>query len=201
MEIVRKTVENDEEYLRQISTDVDFEKEDYIKYIDILREYLSKNSAYALAPVQIGIPKRLIYIRNTTSDMSKNTDGNYNEEKIYINPIIIKAYGHTKFLEGCESCRIIKNGKDIFFTGVIDRPYKIDIEYQDINGEKKEKTLEGFETTVFCHEYDHLNGILHMDKAKEIFEMTLEEMKEYRTEHKYEILSKDDEYIIKNKTL
>jgi len=26
------------------------------------------------------------------------------------------------------------------------------------------KTIEGFEATVFSHEYDHLNGILHMDK-------------------------------------
>ena len=47
-----------------------------------------------------------------------------------------------------------------------------------------------FEATVFCHEYDHLNGILHMDISKQIFEMTLEEMRLYRLSHPYEIVSK-----------
>lgn len=191
----RITIEDNEEFLRQISTDVDFEKDDYQKYISDLKEYFSKNTVFALAPVQIGIPKRLIYIRNTTQDMDKNTDSSYNEEVIYINPIIKKSYGHTKFLEGCDSCRIVENGENIFFTGVIDRPYKIDIEYYDINGNKKEKTITGFETTIFCHEYDHLNGILHMDRTNEIFKMKLDDMREYRKNNPYKILSEDEEFI------
>ena len=122
----------------------------------------------------------------------ENNNSNYDESLIYINPRIISEKGHTRFLEGCDSCRFIKNDKNIYYTAVIDRPYSIEIEYDDINGNKQNKSIEGFESTVFSHEYDHLNGVLHMDKAKEIFQMTLEEMKEYRLKNPYEVISKDN---------
>ena len=189
----RITIEDNEKYLRQISSDVDIVNDNYKEYIEALREFCLNNAVYALAPIQIGIPKRIIYIRNTSSDMNKNTDSEYNEEIVYINPIIKKAYGHTQFLEGCASCTYGNN----YVTGVVDRPYKIDIEYLDIDGNKKNKTIEGFESTIFCHEYDHLNGILHMDRIKEQYLMTLDDMKKYRLENPYKIISKEeviDEY-------
>ena len=184
----RITIEDNEEYLRQISLDVDIEKDDYKKYIEYLREFCVNSEVYALAPVQVGIPKRIIYIRNTTTDMTKNNDNTYSEDIVYINPVIINMYGHTQFLEGCASCKY-SNGD--YITGVIDRPYKIDIDYYDINGNKQSKTIEGFETTVFCHEYDHLNGILHMDRIKDFSLMKLDKMREFRTNNPYKIIDKD----------
>ncbi len=103
--------------------------------------------------------------------MTKNNDKSYNEEIVYINPIIKKIYGHTRFLEGCGSCR---DSDGNYVTGVIDRPYKIEIEYYDVSGKNHNKVIEDFESTIFCHEYDHLNGILHMDRIKDSFLMTLE---------------------------
>jgi len=85
----------------------------------------------------------------------------------------------------------MKDNQTIYYAGVIDRPYLLEVEYYDINGEKQYKTIEGFEATVFSHEYDHLDGVLHMDKATELFEMTLDEMREYRSKNAYEIISKD----------
>ena len=184
----RITIEDNEEYLRQISLDVDLEKDDYKKYIEYLREFCVNSEVYALAPVQVGIPKRIIYIRNTTTDMTKNNDNTYSEDIVYINPVIRNMYGHTQFLEGCASCKY-SNGD--YITGVIDRPYKIDIDYYDINGNKQSKTIEGFETTVFCHEYDHLNGILHMDRIKDFSLMKLDKMREFRTNNPYKIIDKD----------
>ncbi len=99
--IDRVTIEDNEKFLRQISTDVDFENDSYYEYIEALRDYCQNNAVYALAPVQIGIPKRMIYLRNTTSDMTKNKDSNYDESVVLINPIIISAKGHTRFLERC----------------------------------------------------------------------------------------------------
>jgi peptide deformylase len=192
--IKRITIEENEEYLRQVSTEIDFEKDDYKKYIADLKEYCTNNVVYAMAPVQIGIPKRIIYIRNTSSDMTKNSDNNYNEDIVYINPVIKKMKGHTRFLEGCESCKL-STGE--FVTGVIDRPYQIEIEYYDINKEKHFKTIEGFETTIFCHEFDHLNGILHMDRTNETYLMTLEQMREYRNKNPYEIISKEEDFSYK----
>ena len=173
--LCRKTIENDEDYLRQISDEVDFLNDNYLEHIAKLKEYCDNNQVYALSPIQIGIPKRIIYIKNTTTDMDNNKKG-YNENIIYINPIIVKEEGKTIFLEGCESCVRKEDGASIYYVGEVERPYKIEIEYYDINGNKKKKSIEGFEATIFCHEYDHLNGILHMDKIKEILEMTPEEM-------------------------
>ena len=73
MELDRKTIENDEDYLRQISTEVDFQKEDVEDYIKKLKGYCQKHYCYALAPVQIGIPKRIIYIKNSSQNMNNNT--------------------------------------------------------------------------------------------------------------------------------
>ena len=182
----RKTIKNDEAFLRQVSTAVDFTIDDYKGYIEALKEYCQNNAVYALAPVQIGIPKRIIYLRNTTSDMNKNMDSNYNEETVLINPVIVSTCGHTRFLERCASC--------LDYVGTVDRPYAVEVLYYTIDGKEVHDTFEGFKATVFSHEYDHLNGILHIDRASYVCEMSLEETKLYREQHPYEILSKDCQY-------
>lgn len=186
MELIRKTIENDEEFLRQISTDVDFEKDNYLECIDALKEYCRNNAVFAMAAVQIGIPKRIIYLRNTTSDSNKNIDSNYDEGIALINPVIISSKGHTRFLERCDSC--------LDYVGTVDRPYSVEVEYYNVNREKVIETFEEFKATVFCHEYDHLNGILHIDLASDIRKISLEETRAYRKEHPLEIISKDSEY-------
>lgn len=186
MKLNRITIETDEEYLRQASTPVDFKTDNYMEYIDALKKYCKNNAVYALAPVQIGIPKRIIYFRNTTSDMKKNIDSNYDESIVLINPVLLEAKGHTRFLERCESC--------LDWVGTVDRPYLVKVEYYDVNGNRVHEIFEGFKATVFCHEYDHLNGILHLDLSDDVRKMTWEETKEYREQHPYEILSKDENY-------
>lgn len=188
MELNRITIENNEKFLRQKSTDVDFKKDNYKEWIEALKGYCQNNAVYALAPVQIGIPKRIIYFRNTTSDMTKNKDSNYDESTVLINPVIIKAKGHTRFIERCESC--------LDYVAIVDRPYLVEVEYYDVNGNKIHETFEGFKATVFSHEYDHLNGILHIDLSNDVRKMTWDETKTYREEHPYEILSKDDDFYL-----
>lgn len=193
MKLTRKTIEKDEKFLRQISTDVDFEKDNYLEYIEALREFCKNNCVYALAPVQIGIPKRIIYLRNTTFDMDKNIDSNYDEEIIIINPIIVSAKGHTRFIERCASC--------FDWVGTVDRPYSVKVEYYNINGEKVCEMFEGFKATIFSHEYDHLNGVLHIDLADDVRRMTWEETKIYRSKHPYEIISKEGEYKVEKRRI
>jgi len=190
--ITIKTIKNDEDFLRQISSDVDFEIDNYNEWIKMLKDYCKENAVYALTPVQIGIPKRIIYLKNTTSDMSKNIDSNYDESIILINPIIIEAKGHTRFIERCASC--------LDYVAIVDRPFSVKVEYYDINGNKKHEIFEGFKSTVFSHEYDHLNGILHIDIGENVKMMSINEVKEYRKNHPYEIISKEDKYYLeKNK--
>ena len=68
------------------------------------------------------------------------------------------------------------------------------MEYLDINGNKHIEIFEGFEATVLSHEYDHLDGVLHMDIADEVLKMSVEEMQKFRLEHGYNIVSKTGNY-------
>ncbi|MBR2604044.1 MAG: peptide deformylase [Bacilli bacterium] len=191
----RKTVQNDEAFLRQISSPVDFKKDNIMEYVKACKDYCATHVCYALSPVQIGIPKRLIYIKNTKESMDNNFSSEYDDSVVYVNPVVISSKGKTKFLEACESVIRMEGDTIIYFAGEVERPYSIEVEYQDLNGNKQVKTIEGFEATVFSHEYDHLNGVLHTDKTNEVFEMKSQDMREYRSKHPYEIIS------IENKVL
>lgn len=183
VEIKEKTIEKDEDFLRQVSVEVDFLNDDYKSYVEMLKNYCENNAVYAMAPVQIGIPKRMIYLRNTKESMDANFDSSYNENQVLINPVILSKKGRTKFIERCQSC--------MDYSGVVERPYIVEVGYYDIEQNYKTRIFEGFEATVFCHEFDQLNGVLHIDIAEEIYQMSLEEIREYRRHHPYEIISKN----------
>lgn len=185
MELVYKTIENDEEYLRQISKPVDFCDNSWKEALFKLA-YFCKNddNLMALAAIQIGIPLRMVYLKKTNFD---RLDENYNEARVLINPVITKREGLTRYWEACASC--LDN------TGLVERPYKITLEYYDVNGQKYHEIFEGSEATVLSHEMDHLDGILHIDIALEILQMTKEERKEFRRNHPYEIIRKDGKFL------
>ncbi len=185
MEMVYKTIENDLDYLRQVSKEVDLSNDNYKKDVKTISSYCIKDSNLrALASVQIGIPKRLIYVRNTDPNIMDDND--HNEAKVLINPVIIKEEGLTRYWETCASC--LDN------MGLVERPYKIEIEYFDADKKKCKEIFEGFSATVIAHEMDHLDGILHIDKALKIYNMKPEDRKEFRKEHPYEVISKDNDY-------
>ena len=194
------TIEDNEEYLRQISKEVDIKNDkELMNDISVLDEYCKENAVMAMAAVQLGIPKRMIYLKNTNLDiinkMQANTvseeEKNYNEAKVLINPVITKREGLTDYWEACVSCL------DNF--GRVLRPYKIELEYYDVEGTKKQEAFEGFESTVLSHEIDHLDGILHIDIAEEVYQMPVEERKAWRINHGYKIYSKTGDYEVLRK--
>ena len=180
-----KTIENDMEWLRKKSKKVNLEKENLKEDIKVLEEYCTDNEVLAMAAIQLGIDKRIIYLKNT--DLDNIYDIKRNEKTILINPVIIKQEGLTKYWEVCVSC--LDN------MGLVLRPYKILVKYQDIKGKKHQKTFKGFPTTVFSHEYDHLDGILHIDKALQLKVMPSEERKIFRETHGYDIISKTGDFV------
>ena len=180
-----KKIDKDLEWLRQVSKEVDLGTEDISEDLKVLEEYCLGHGVFAMAAVQLGIPKRLVYIKNT--DLDKIEDEEWNEATVLVNPVIKRREGLTQYWEACASC--LDN------MGLVLRPYLVEIEYFDINGNKQRMTFEGFPATVFSHEYDHLDGILHMDKALEVLVMDKEERKEFRKEHPYEVFSKDGDFL------
>lgn len=97
-----------------------------------------------LAAPQVGILKRVIVI-----DVG---DG----PKAYINPEIIYEEGEQIDDEGCLS---VPNRR-----GPVKRPYKVKVRAQDINGNEFIEEGEELLARAFCHEIDHLNGVLFIDK-------------------------------------
>ncbi len=175
----RKTILNDLEWLRQVSEEVDFSKDKIDKIVRALDSYCMTHGVFGMAANQLGINKRIIYLKNTNLD--KIDDEERNEKTLLINPKVKERIGLTSYWEACESC--LDN------TGLVLRPYSVKIEYFDIEGKKHQKTFKGFSSTVFSHEYDHLNGILHIDKALELIKMSTKKRKIWRKSHGYVIIS------------
>ena len=189
------TIADNEDFLRQVSKPIVFPDKDLENDIKVLEQYFSQSDiTLALAAVQLGIPKRLIYLKNTdlelinrkNNDQETEEDRLHNEQRILINPVIVSREGLTDYWEACASC--LDN------LGHLKRPYKIIIQYQDINGNFHSEIFEGFESTVLSHEMDHLDGILHMDIADEVLVMTREERKIFRKTHGYNIISKNGNF-------
>ena len=191
MKIVTKTITNDLEYLRQVSEDVDLNDPNLKEYIKTLKEYFSVKSPLAMAAVQLGIPKRLIYIRNTSLDDLENKGKD--EARVLINPKIVRMTGRTRYWEACASC--------LDMMGLVDRPYEIQVEYYLEDGTLKTEIFTGFEATVLSHEYDHLDGILHFDRAVQIYELPQDKRKEFREllpNGGYQIISKYGDFKYEN---
>ena len=184
MDLKAVTIADNEEFLRQRSKEVDFNDKTYLDDIKVLGEYCATHEVFAMAAVQLGIPKRIIYLRNTK--LEKIDDKEWNEVRVLINPVIKERIGYTKYWEACASC--------LDKTGLVARPYKIKLEYYDLFGKKKDCVFKDFEATVLSHEYDHLNGVLHMDIAEEVLIMTKEERKEFRLTHGYDVYHKFGSY-------
>ena len=189
------TIKDNEKYLREISKPVILPDESLKDDIKLLEDYFKENdTTLALALNQIGILKRIIYLKNTNLDVvnrkiynnETETDKIYNEHKILINPIITSRVGLTTFWEACASCND--------YVGLVKRPYVIEVQYQDVFGEKHTETFKGFPATVLSHEIDHLDGILHMDIADEILTLTPHERNEFRKTYGYNIIYEQGDF-------
>jgi len=111
----------------------------------------------ALAAIQIDQPYRIIVIKN---DPESKEDMTF---KAYINPEIIKFYGDI--VEDYEGCLSVPD-----FYGKVPRYSKVRIKATGIDGRPINLTASGFLAKIFQHEIDHTNGVLFVDRIKEIKE-------------------------------
>lgn len=87
-----------------------------------------------------------------------------------INPIILEQSGSQTADEGCLSVPGM--------IGTVERPDYIKIEALDLEGRKQVYEFSDFDARVMCHEYDHLDGILYIDKADNVRDATEDEYEE-----------------------
>ncbi|NLV18535.1 MAG: peptide deformylase [Bacteroidetes bacterium] len=131
-------------------------EEDNLKEIsDELFDTLKKARGIGLAAPQINLLKRIFVI--DTTPMVKDDVSIEQFEGVYLNPEILDyEKDSVTYTEGCLSI------PDIFEE--VKRPDKIYVRYQDISLKTHEEELDGIIARIFQHEYDHLEGILFIDR-------------------------------------
>ena len=127
-----------------------------------------KPHGVALAAPQIGVSLRVFVVSEKVFDQEKVSK----ESLVYINPKILKISKKTGLIE--EGCLSVE-GKH----GTVKRAVKVTIEAHDKNGKKFIRGATGLLSQIFQHEIDHLNGILYIDKAVELYD-TKEDKKEHK---------------------
>lgn len=141
----------DDEILRKKSKEVKVVDDKIRQILDDMAEtmYNTKNGGGLAAP-QVGILKRLVVI-----DMGEGLIK-------LVNPKIIAEEGNQEVIEGCLS---IPNK-----WGKLERPKKVTVQALNENGEEIILTGTGDLAKCFCHEIDHLDGILFTDFVTEYVE-------------------------------
>jgi len=122
-----------------------------ISLLDDMAETLYESGGVGLAAPQIGILKRICVI-----DIGEGLIE-------LINPEIIETSGSINDVEGCLSLP----GK----WGYVERPEKVTVRATNRNGEVYEMTGEGLLARAFCHEIDHLDGVLFVTHVTEFVDV------------------------------
>ena len=141
---IRNIVKVGDDVLRKVCrTQLTFDERLH-QTLDDMAETMYKAEGVGLAAPQVGILRRYCVV-----DVG---DGIIE----LINPVIIEKSGEQVGEEGCLSV------PNRFET--VKRPLKVTVKAQDRNGKTFTVTGEGFKARAFCHEIDHLDGILYIDR-------------------------------------
>ena len=116
------------------------------KLLDDMRDTLIESGGVGLAAPQVGILRRVVLVDVGMED---------NEIVEFINPELIETDGEQCGAEGCLSVP----GK----YGLVKRPMYAKVRAQDRNGDWFEAEGEELIARCFCHELDHLDGIIYTE--------------------------------------
>ncbi len=187
---LKKIIQRDAQILREISTEVSFGEIQSQRIKNIICEMkdalASQDDGVALAAPQIGYNLRIFVVshrfiprqKKKTISQSEVKEGSDIVEKdlCFINPVLLKLSREKKEMEeGCLSVR--------FLYGKVTRSQKATVVAYDEEGKKFSYGASGLMAQVFQHETDHLNGILFIDKATHLEEVSLEQREEKKTHH------------------
>ena len=140
----RKVVMMGDELLRKKSKPVRVFDEYLWNLLDDMKETMHHKNGAGLAAVQVGILKRVVIVEANNMFIE------------LVNPVIVKERGEDIEEEGCLSVGTM--------TGRVKRPMEVTVVAQDRYGYNFTLTGEKFLARVLCHEIDHLDGVLFVDK-------------------------------------
>lgn len=139
-----------DEVLRKKCVAVESFNDDLRLLLDDMKQTLADAKGAGLAAPQVGKALRVFVV---------DVDEGYFE---FVNPVILGSSGSQYGVEGCLSVK----GK----WGDVKRPRKVTVEAFDRYGKKFKIVARDFFAKAICHENDHLDGILYVDKANNLRE-------------------------------
>ena len=148
---LRTIVKDGDPILRKVCRPVEKFDEKLHILLDDMIETLEEANGVGLAAPQVGILRRVVII-------DRGEDGIIE----LINPVITKTEGSVEDAEGCLSVP----GK----AGLVERPKIATVRAFDRNGNPIEYTGEDLYARCICHECDHLEGILYVEKVTEFLD-------------------------------
>lgn len=160
MEILKFPNARLREKSKSVNIKEDKERCEIINLVKDMQETLYEANGIGLAAPQVGVTKRL-FIIDLEQKIKKDEDGEVIEKRpgvlmVFINPVIKSKEGEIIYEEGCLSV-----------PGVFEdvkRAEKIELEFYNMNFEKKHIVIEGLLAVVIQHEFDHLEGKLFIDR-------------------------------------
>ncbi len=149
---LRNIVKRGDQILSRKCRDVSEINERILILLDDMIETMRKDGGVGIAAPQVGVARRICILEP-------------NEHMLIemINPEILSQEGEQISTEGCLSVPGM--------VGEVKRPTKVEVKYQNRNGEDIITEFEGYDAIVFSHELDHLEGILYVDKATNLREL------------------------------
>jgi peptide deformylase len=143
--------------LKKRATDINKDYEGLESLISNMWETMYAAHGVGIAAPQIGVSVRLFIIDSIQiMEEEKKAEG---IKKVFINAQIIEETGELwSYEEGCLSIPNIR--------GDVERQQKVRIQYLDENFEKHDEIYEGINARVIQHEYDHIEGVLFVEKLK-----------------------------------
>jgi len=134
--------------------------------LDDMAETLEKANGVGLAAPQVGVLRRVVLVLETNVP-----EGEPEKLLELINPEILETSGEQVGAEGCLSAP----GE----YGIVKRPMNVKVRAQDRYGNWFEAEGTGLTARCFCHEIDHLDGVVFLSKCERM--LTEEELEKLST--------------------
>ncbi|MEI8249280.1 MAG: peptide deformylase [Candidatus Taylorbacteria bacterium] len=136
---------------------------------DMKRALFTQKDGVAIAAPQIGVSMRIFVISGEVLKRAVPEHAGDGSDLVFINPEITKLSKDKDLVEeGCLSVR--------WLYGKTKRSTRATIRAYNEKGERIERGGSGLLAQIFQHETDHLNGILFIDHADQVWEMSAEEI-------------------------
>ncbi|MGI6403794.1 MAG: peptide deformylase [Oscillospiraceae bacterium] len=155
---LRTIVTGEDEILHKKSRQVTVFDQRLHQLLDDMLETMEQANGVGLAAVQVGVLRRVVVIRLGE------------EEPVLelINPVITEASEDQQC--AAEAC-LSYPGE----AGMVSRPKRVTVQAQDRNGDLFTVTGEDLMARALCHELDHLDGIVFLDRAERMLSEDEEE--------------------------